>query len=604
MSHDNRMNVDAGPLAATLAAAREALLGRRCASGVWRGRLSSSALATATAVTALAAADAAAHAARIDAGLRWLADDANDDGGWGDSHASASNLPTTLLVWAAFAACGKTADFPPTLARAEAFIAARCGGVDPQAVKKTVLALYGADQTFSVPILTMCAISGRLGQGPGAWEGIPALPFELAALPRGLFPRLGLPVVSYALPALIAVGQARFAAAPPGNPFARALRRLARGRTLNVLEQIQPDSGGFLEAVPLTSFVLMCLVAAGQRNHPVVGRGVAFLERLARPDGSWPIDADLATWCTTLSVGALGDSLDGPSRSAIREWLLARQFRRAHPYTGAAPGGWAWTDLPGGVPDADDTAGAILALRTLGDVDDRVRGAAFAGLQWLMDLQNRDGGWPTFCRGWGKLPFDRSCSDLTAHALRAIAAWRADLPPPVQKLARRTLARGMDFLRRTQAEDGSWRPLWFGNEREDKHENPVYGTSQVVLAMVELVRGGEDDAKPQAVAGAEYLLNVQNADGGFGGGRGIESTIEETALALEAIASAREFVQGDRINDSCNRAIRWLIDRTDGGRTFAPSPIGLYFARLWYYEDLYPLVFTVAALNRVEGNRA
>ena len=36
-----------------------------------------------------------------------------------------------------------------------------------------------------------------------------------------------------------------------------------------------------------------------------------------------------------------------------------------HPYTNADPGGWAWTNLPGGVPDADDTPGAILALLQL-----------------------------------------------------------------------------------------------------------------------------------------------------------------------------------------------------------------------------------------------
>src|SRR5205823_11668354 len=87
---------------------------------------------------------------------------------------------------------------------------------------------------------------------------------------------------------------------------------------------------------------------------------------------------------------------------------------------GADPGGWAWTDLPGGVPDADDTPGAILALWKLGEsgtcIDD--------GLRWLTSLQNRDGGWPTFCRGWGHLPFDRSGNDLTAHTLRALAAWK------------------------------------------------------------------------------------------------------------------------------------------------------------------------------------
>ena len=41
------------------------------------------------------------------------------------------------------------------------------------------------------------------------------------------------------------------------------------------------------------------------------------------------------------------------------------------------------------------------------------------GLKWLLGLQNSDGGIPTFCRGWGTLPFDRSSPDLTAHAIRA-----------------------------------------------------------------------------------------------------------------------------------------------------------------------------------------
>ena len=55
---------------------------------------------------------------------------------------------------------------------------------------------------------------------------------------------------------------------------------------------------------------------------------------------------------------------------------------------------------------------------------ERIEAAVDRGVKWLLDLQNRDGGWPTFCRGWGKLPFDRSGADLTAHALRAIEAAR------------------------------------------------------------------------------------------------------------------------------------------------------------------------------------
>ena len=42
----------------------------------------------------------------------------------------------------------------------------------------------------------------------------------------------------------------------------------------------------------------------------------------------------------------------------------------------------------------------------------------------------------------------------------------------------------------------------------------------------------------------------------------------------------------------------WLIDHTAAGTYFPAAPIGLYFAKLWYDEELYPLAFTVAALER------
>src|SRR4029078_2102849 len=100
------------------------------------------------------------------------------------------------------------------------------------------------------------------------------------------------------------------------------------------------------------------------------------------------------------------------------------QSQHVHPYTNADPGGWAWTDLDGGVPDADDTPGAILAVQgVVGRAGSAGVAAVERGVQWLLDLQNRDGGWPTFCRGWGALPFDRSTPDLTAHTLRAIHVW-------------------------------------------------------------------------------------------------------------------------------------------------------------------------------------
>ncbi|MFM7834471.1 MAG: hypothetical protein ACKPJD_21945, partial [Planctomycetaceae bacterium] len=46
------------------------------------------------------------------------------------------------------------------------------------------------------------------------------------------------------------------------------------------------------------------------------------------------------------------------------------------------------------------------------------------------------------------------------------------------------------------------------------------------------------------------------------------------------------------------RAFRWLLQRVDTCTVDTPSPIGFYFAKLWYFERLYPLIFAVSGLNR------
>jgi squalene-hopene/tetraprenyl-beta-curcumene cyclase len=306
--------------------------------------------------------------------------------------------------------------------------------------------------------------------------------------------------------------------------------------------------------------------------------------------GSWPIDTNLATWATTLSVNALRDRLPDEDREPIAQWLLAQQYSGVHLYTGAAPGGWAWTDLPGGVPDADDTAGALVALATLGARSPGVVPAATAGVRWLLDLQNRDGGIPTFCRGWGRLPFDRSSADITAHALLAWHAWRPALGAKDQRRVDEGIRRAVEFLERTQRRDGAWTPLWFGNEFAPNEENPVYGTARVVLGLRRL---RPDSAAVQSAI--VWLLAAQNEDGGWGGDRSAPSSIEETSLAVSALAG----LPGDSAREPVRRGAAWIAGATCAGERTPASPIGLYFARLWYYEASYPLIFALDALRRV-----
>ncbi len=718
--------LDRARLQRALEKTRAALLAERGQHGHWEGELSSSALSTATAVTALElwqrhAKDRSAVSGQqqaIEAGLKWLAEHQNADGGWGDTTLSFSNISTTALCWAAFGAVPAAEQrWPEVVRRAEAWLAEWCLEIRNQslvpkpaeppaatnhlplitnhspplnrsALITAIISRYGKDRTFSVPILTMCALAGRLGEGKEAWRRVIQLPFELAALPHKFFAALRLPVVSYALPALIAIGQARHHHLPTRNPVLRLLRNRARAKTLRVLERIQPPGGGFLEATPLTSFVTMSLAGSGHADHSVAHRGVEFLLKSMRADGSWPIDTNLTTWVTTLAVNALGPSIhevmSAEERARILDWLLGQQYHTVHPYTNAAPGGWAWTDLPGGVPDADDTAGALLALKHLSlapglsrvdapaaegklfkqfssdaaqhtrlkpganesDLDPRVREAAIAGVKWLLDLQNRDGGIPTFCRGWTNLPFDRSSPDITAHALRAWLAWEKELP---EELRPKRL-RALNFLLHAQEFVGSWVPLWFGNQRVHDEGNRTYGTAQVLKALAStleslpkdtvapetiaklaskdwlsmsettLGRLGQLRASGEVVSEEELPLTVlrmlrsgqlglhfgQHPEGGsFSCGAKLDpmspASVEETALALEAFATiASATNRGEEAFGVSERQdLDWLLRRVEDGTWTQPAPIGFYFAKLWYYERLFPMVFTVAALEAV-----
>jgi squalene-hopene/tetraprenyl-beta-curcumene cyclase len=583
--------IDAGELDEALRRVREQLLAERNSAGHWVGELSSSALSTATAVFAL-------HELQrlplnrfsvsgvdqlIKDGVRWIIANQNEDGGWGDTVRSVSNISTTVLCWSALRPFG--AQNAKVMSAAEGWISKRAGSMVPADVAAAVKARYGKDKTFSVPILTMATLAWNWD-----WKLVPQLNFEAAALPHRFWAGVKLPVVSYALPALIAMGQVRHAKRQSINPITRIVRNVLRRRTLRVLRSIQPESGGFLEATPLTSFVMMSLVHAPrtEESEAVIGQGARFLINSVREDGSWPIDTNLATWVTTLATNALyadaDFSLGEHERGRLLEFLLDQQHRVEHPYTHAAPGGWAWTNLSGGVPDADDTAGAVLALHHLRRDDERVRAAAEEGVRWLVDLQNRDGGIPTFCRGWTNLPFDRSGADLTAHALLAWRAWEDQGALATAVKLRDARAKAMKYLEKAQGRNGEWVPLWFGNQATLDDENPTYGTAKVVVAL-------EGRAKQK---GIEWLLAAQNPDGGWGGAAKMESSIEETALAVGALAAV-----SDKMSEAIERGARWLMERVNGGEMEA-TPIGFYFAKLWYFEKLYPLIYTVGALSQVK----
>ena len=244
--------------------------------------------------------------------------------------------------------------------------------------------------------------------------------------------------------------------------------------------------------------------------------------------------------------------------------MLSAQTKTVHPFTRSEPGGWAWTTHSGGVPDADDTSAALIALHGLGEP---ASDAVCRGIAWLLNLQNSDGGIPTFCKGWGKLPFDRSCPDISAHAYKAFTLYENALPPALKRRVVRAKQRIIRYLQAVQRPDGSFIPLWFGDQTNPAKEAPAYG-SAVVLSHL----SGEN--LPFLEKTHDYLRSTRGADGLWG-------TICVSARCAVAL----------------NMDGLFLKSYADHPETLPLEPIGLYFAHLWYSEGLYAPVFLAKAVR-------
>lgn len=569
---------------------RTRLIVRRNPDGMWRGELSSSAISTSVSVFALHTIDKEKYAKEIECGVKWLTDTMCPDGSWGDSVESPSNMTATLLSYTSLFAIGKAPE------QSKKYISEKLGTTDKEIIDG-VLNYYGADLTFSVPILSMCALSGVIS----SWKKIPPFPFELAVLPQRFFRFLNLPVVSYAIPALIAIGILQLRKAHGTKSITARLREPFVKKTLEKLIVLQPEDGGFLEAAPLTAFVSMCLNAAGYNDHVVTQKSAKFLVDTQREDGAWPIDTDLASWCTSLASYALADVLE--DKKDIANLIRCNATKEVHPFTGAVAGGWGWTNLTGSVPDGDDTSGALVALHAL--IDGKYCDEVGNGIVWLMKLQNNDGGMPTFCKGWGKLPFDRSAPDITAHAILAMGLWVNVLPEDLKKRCEESMERMMQWMEANSALDETkmtkWTPLWFGDQDAKDEKAHVYGTATL---MDYLTRLENPRALALAEKGVSYLLESQNPDGGWGGQADTPSKVTFTAKAVTALSgialSKKSNTMSQRINEAIQNGIDYLYSRYKSGGLYEREPIGLYFARLWYSEELYNMCFLLVALKKAK----
>src|SRR5262249_21488251 len=218
-------------------------------------------------------------------------------------------------------------------------------------------------------------------------------------------------------------------------------------------------------------------------------------------------------WDTALAVLALraaGVPADDPRLQAAGEWLLREEVTVRGDWSirkpRLAPGGWAFEFDNDLYPDVDDTAVVVLALRELGLGDAAVR----RGLDWMVGMQSRSGGWGAFdvdneALWLYKLPIcdfgkvtDEPSADVTAHALEALAH---------EQGFDEAQTAGLTWLLAEQEPDGSWFGRWGVNH--------VYGTG---AALPALEACGLPPGHPAFTRALEWLDSVQQQGGGVGEG--------------------------------------------------------------------------------------
>jgi squalene-hopene/tetraprenyl-beta-curcumene cyclase len=310
-------------------------------------------------------------------------------------------------------------------------------------------------------------------------------------------------------------------------------------------------------------------------------------------------------WDTAIAMVALeeaGVAADDPALVKATDWLLNRQVLGPGDWqvkNPSAPGGWVFEFRNDFYPDVDDTAFVLMALQRV-DFPDRKRleNATRRGIEWLVSMQNHDGGWGAFdhnndCHVFTQVPFadhnamiDPSTADVTARVLECLGRFGWSASHPVVK-------RGVQFLLKDQAPDGSWYGRW--------GVNYVYGSSGVLRALETLGLTAREYCQ-RTVA---WLHQVQNTDGGFGEtiasyydaslkGKG-RSTPSQTAWGLIGLLAA-----SDLADPAVGRSISHLVSQQNADGSWDEQEFtGTGFPCVFYLKyHLYRNYFPLYALAR------
>jgi prenyltransferase beta subunit len=304
---------------------------------------------------------------------------------------------------------------------------------------------------------------------------------------------------------------------------------LDRQKDIEFLRKAQGLEGGWEQQTLIT---ILAILGMG-REHECFAPGLEFLKRMTREDGGIAFCDNQNVWLAALGGLALQTAgrITKPAQRTIADYLLSRQHLN---------GGWAFTE---GVVQTDTDCSAN-SLQMLIELDpERYAMTIERGQEYFLRLQRPDGGYPTYeIEGESEVT-------MTANIVLAQSLWMEQDPrllEPVRRACR--------YLVLRQKGDGRFEKSWSLSES--------YSIFRTLWAL-DKCRESVPELPLQSLyqSAAEYLLDTQHADGGWGQKDSLPSDGLSTAYSLSALCIARRYlpIEAARID----RAVSHLVSQQD-----------------------------------------
>ncbi len=565
-----------------------------------------------------------------------------EHGGWPLFHGGALDVSATVKAYFALKMIGDSPD-APHMARAREALKAAGGAGACNVFTRILLALYGAlswravpempvqimllpkwfpihldkisywARTVIVPLLVLRRLKPRARNPRGVTvdELFLEPPATITRLARGAHQKEPWATFFFVLDAVLRVAEPRLPKAGKAMDKAVAF----------VTERLNGDDGlgGIFPAMVNSVMMYDALgVAPGDPRRDMARASVEKL-LVIKDDEAYCQPCFSPVWDTALASHALLEA-GAPEAEAAAinglEWLKPLQVMDvagdwAEQRPNVRPGGWAFQYRNDHYPDLDDTAVVVMAMdraRHLAETKGDYGAAIDRGREWVEGLQSTNGGWAAFDADntyhyLNNIPFadhgallDPPTVDVAARCVSMLAQLGEPTDSPRMKSA-------LAYLEREQLADGSWFGRW--------GVNYIYGAWSALCA---LNAAGLTNAHPMVRKAADWLIAIQNPDGGWGedcdsyrldykGYVPHPSSASQTAWALLGLMAA-----GEADHPSVARGVAWLQAR-QGQDGFWPEDhyTGGGFPRVFYlryhgYSKFFPLWALARYRNLRRGN--